>query len=243
MKEPPGNEAAFVTTRWTDVFRAGDTSGEGAETALARLCQGYWYPLYAFVRRQGHPPEEAEDLTQEFFARMIEKRWVSDADPARGRFRSFLLTALKRFLANEWHRARTQKRGGDQTFLTLDRDTAEARFQQEPADENSPDKAYDRAWALSLLAAVLDKLGEEQRNAGQTAQFEFLKPCLAGLGTEQPYDQIAARLGMTEGAIKTAVHRLRRRYRDLLRQEIAGTLEQDSEVEAEMRHLMEALAG
>jgi len=242
MKEPSGNAGTFVTTRWTDVFRAGDTSTVGADTALARLCQGYWYPLYAFVRRQGRSPEESEDLTQEFFARMIEKRWVSDADPARGRFRSFLLTALKRFLANEWHRARTQKRGGDQTFLTLDRDTAEARFQQEPADENTPDKAYDRAWALSLLAAVLDKLSEEQQHAGQAALFEVLKPCLAGMGTEQPYDQIAARLGMTEGAIKTSVHRLRRRYRDLLRQEIAGTLEQDSEVEAEMRHLMQALS-
>ena len=243
MKEPSGNAGTFVTTRWTDVFRAGDTSAVGADAALARLCRGYWYPLYAFVRRQGRSPEESEDLTQEFFARMIEKRWVSDADPARGRFRSFLLTALKRFLANEWHRARTQKRGGDQTFLTLDRDIAEARFQQEPADENTPDKAYDRAWALALLAAVLDKLAAEQHRTGQAALFEILKPCLAGTGTEQPYEEIAARLGMTEGAVKTAVHRLRRRYRELLRQEIAGTLEEDSEVEAEMEHLKEALAG
>lgn len=233
----------FVTTRWSVVLAAGRGDTTGAEAALSRLCETYWLPLYAYVRRRGHSQEDAQDLTQEFFARLLQHGWVGDADPARGRFRTFLLTALNRFLANEWDRARAQKRGGGATALSLDTTAAEAHYQAAVATAAAPDALYDREWALTLLDRTLRRLAEEQRKAGKTAEFEALSPCLTAARGDIPYGDLAARLGLTETTARQAVHRLRKRYRELFREEISQTLEEPAELEAEVRHLLAALAG
>jgi RNA polymerase sigma factor (sigma-70 family) len=256
MTFPPGNEGnsraatasppprtAFATTRWSMVLQAGAGSGPAARRALAELCQIYWYPLYAHSRRCGHPPHDAQDLTQAFFARLLERRALGRADPARGRFRSFMLTALNHFLADERDRARAQKRGGGGEVLSLDLAAAEARYNLEPADTAAPDRAFDRQWALALLDTVLRALETEYRDAGRTALFAALRPALAGAGESQPYEEIARRLGMSEGAVKVAVHRLRKRYRALLQGEIVQTVENPAEAAEEMRYLFQALSG
>ena len=213
------------------------------EGALARLCETYWYPLYAYARRRGYSVEDAQDLTQEFFARVLQRHWLADADQAKGRFRTFLLTAMERFLANEWDKARALKRGGGQPNVPLQLDTAETRYGIEPADMHTPEQAFEYRWALTLLDEVVRQLGTEFQRRGQAELFNALKPCLVGDGSAQPYAQLASTLGMEEGAIKVAVHRLRRRYRELLRAEIANTVAAPIEVETEMRHLFQVLAG
>jgi RNA polymerase sigma factor (sigma-70 family) len=235
-----GGARQFVTTRWTIVLTAGRTDTTQAQAALEKLCQTYWYPIYAYVRRQGHSPEDAQDLTQEFFARLIAKNYVRDVDPSKGKFRSFLLASLKHFLANEWDKSRAQKRGGGQTIVSLD---AETRYRLEPADVVSADKIFDRRWALTLLDEVLKRLRDEYAADGKARLFEQLKETLTGERSTTPYAKLGDRLGMTEGAVKVAVHRLRQRYRETLRAEIAETVSGPEEVEEELRHLYVALSG
>ena len=235
----PGTRG-FVTTRWSVVLSArGDTTR--AQSALAKLCTTYWYPLYAFVRRQGYGPHDAQDLTQEFFARLLEKGWLGDVARERGRFRSFLLASMKHFLANEWDRAHALKRGGRTTLLRLDDESAEARYRNEPADQTTAEQLFDRRWALTLLEQVLTRLRAEMEVAGKLPQFEALKFSL--MGEKTAYADVARELGMTEGAVKVAVHRLRERYRALVRAEIADTVASSTEIEDELRHLFAALSG
>jgi RNA polymerase sigma-70 factor (ECF subfamily) len=235
----PGGPRDFATTHWSLVLHArGDTSS--ARTALASLCEAYWYPLYAFVRRQGHHPHDAQDLTQEFFARLLEKDWLQAVERDRGRFRSFLLASMKHFLANEWDRAHALKRGGRITQLHLDDDTAEARYRHEPADPAATaEQLYDRRWAHALLDRVLARLREEMVAGGKETQFDALKFCLTG--DKSAYVEVARELGMSEGAVKVAVHRLRERYRALIRSEIAQTVADPTEVDDELRQLFAAL--
>lgn len=238
-----GRRPVFVTTQWSAVLSAGRNDTTHAGDALARLCQAYWFPLYAYARRRGFSPHDAQDLTQGFFARLLEKQSLAAADPARGRFRSFLLTAMNHFITDEWHHARAQKRGAGQSVLSLDLAAAEQRYDLEPADDATPDRIFDRQWALAVLGQVLDRLETEYRREGRAELFSALKQTLAGTRESQPYAELAAGLAMSEGAIKVAVHRLRKRYRELLRAEIAGTVESDSDAKAEMDHLFKALAG
>lgn len=234
----PGKALAFATTHWSVVVHArGDSPS--AEQALGQLCSAYWYPLYAFVRRQGRAPHDAQDLTQEFFARLLEKQWLKDVERERGRFRSWLLAAMKHFLANEWDKRRAEKRGGAIAFVSID-ETAESRFAHEAADPAAPEILYDRRWALTLLDHVLTRLREEYAAAGKLAQFDALKDTLTGDRT--PYAEVATRLGSTEGAMKVAAHRLRERYRDLIRAEISETVAEPGEVEDELRHLPSTLS-
>jgi len=237
-----GRHGAFVTTQWSVVLAAGRSDTPRAQAALARLCQAYWYPLYAYVRRCGYQAPDAQDLTQEFFARLLAQNWLAQADQERGRFRTFLLAALSHFLANEWDKARAQKRGGAVQLVPLQLDSAETRYGQEPADPLTPEQCFERRWALALLDEVLNALRTEHAAAGTEEMFDALKPCLVGDRQAQPYAALAANLGMTEGAVKVAVHRLRQRYRQLLREEIANTVANPGEVDEEMHHLFAVLA-
>ena len=238
---PTGHDAGrFEATRWSIVAAAGAADSQRAQRALEHLCTAYWHPLYAFVRRHGHAPHDAQDLTQEFFARLLAHYYLGDADPAKGRFRSFLLGALKHFLSDEWDRARAQKRGGGQQPISLDAESAETRYQLEPADESSAEKIYERRWALALLDQVLKRLRDEFTRDGKEHVFDELKSALTG--GKVPYPEIAARLDVKEGAVRTAIHRLRTRYRDIVRSEIAETVASPAEVDAEMQHLFAALS-
>ena len=228
----------FATTRWTVVLAAGNRSTPDADVALEELCRTYWYPLYAYIRRHGHSKEDAEDLAQSFFARFLQKNYLEKLRSEHGKFRAFLLASLKHFLANEWDRAHRQKRGGGATLLSLDWQNADTRYQIDPADHLSPDKLYDRAWAVTLLERVITRLRAE--HSEDAAAFEQLKPFLMVGRNEVPYAQAAAKLSMTEGTMRVAVHRLRRRYRELLREEIRQTLSDPNQVEEEMRSLFGA---
>lgn len=242
---PPANSSQppwFVTTHWSVVVAAGGGDSTRARAALEKLCRNYWYPLYAFVRRLGHGAHDAEDLVQSFFAVCLEKNYLGAADQTKGRFRSFLLLALKRFLANEWDKARTLKRGGTQATISLDSLSAEQRYALEPAEQLTAEKLFERRWALTLLDQVLARLREEQMSAGKSAQFEQLKECITAAGRGTPYAELATQLGTSEGAIKVMVHRLRQRYRELLEGEIANTVSSPDEIDAERRHLLAALS-
>jgi len=207
---------------------------------MDELCRTYWYPLYAYIRRRGHSVEEAQDLTQEFFARLIEKHWLADADATKGRFRTFLLTALNRFLAKEWRRSHAAKRGGHRQVISLD-DTAEARYVREPASNLTAEKIYERRWALSVFDRALGRLREEYEAAGRARLYESLKEFLCGDPRDGRYALLGVEFEMSTGAIATAVHRLRQHYRQLVREEIAQTVESPAEVENEMRSLLAAL--
>ena len=233
----------FVTTHWSVVLSAQDKESPGSVEALESLCRTYWYPLYAYARRRGQSPADAQDSTQAFFARLLERHWVADARRERGRFRTFLLTAMNRFLADEWDKVRAQKRGGGQLLIPLQLDTAETRYGQEPADRRMPEQDFDRRWALALLDTVLGRLREEHEAAGRGDIFAGLHGCLVGGRESQPYVELAAKMNLSEGAVKVAVHRLRKRYREVLRQEIAQTLTADDAVEDELRYLFKVLAG
>ena len=231
----------FVTTQWSVVLSAGGSDTTVARDALAKLCETYWYPLYGYVRRRDFSPPDAEDLTQEFFARFLEQQWVGNADRAKGRFRTFLLSAMNHFLANEWDKARAQKRGGGVPLLPLQFDAAETRYVREPADNVTPEQHFERRWALTLLETVVNRLRAEYEQEGKAELFAALNPCLVGDRTAQPYEELAGKLGVSEGAVKSAVHRLRQRYRQLLRDEIAQTVAGPGEVEEELRHLIAVL--
>ncbi len=232
----------FTTTHWSLVLAAaGNSEDAQCREALARLCQVYWYPLYAFVRRQGHGPHDAQDLTQEFFLRLLDKDYLGDVDRSKGKFRSFLLAALKHFLSKQWARAKTLKRGGGRPLLALDAFGADDRFRREPEDNATPERLFERRWALTLLDQVLTRLCEEYEAAGKREIFEQLQGCLTRDRDSLPYTELAARLEMTEAAVKVAVHRLRRRYRGVLRDEIAQTLADPAEIDDEIRQLFSAL--
>ena len=239
----PPRRPAFVTTHWSVVVTAGRSDTPRAQAALERLCQSYWFPLYAYARRRGQSVEDAQDLTQEFFARVLEHHWLAKADQAKGRFRTFLLTAMERFMANEWDKARALKRGGGQWNVPIQLDTAETRYGVEPVDTRTPEQAFEYRWAVALLDEVVKQLEAEFRKTDQAVMFAALKPCLVGDRASQPYAKLAAGLGLEEGTVKVAVHRLRQRYRELLRAEIANTVASAAEVDAEMRHLFNVLAG
>jgi len=240
MKDPPDTRE-FATTHWSLVVAAkhDEASQTRARGALEELCRAYWYPLYAFVRHRGFSSDDAQDLTQSFFARIIETDGFASADPERGRFRSYLLGAMKHFLANEWHRARAQKRGGGMTIIELDALDPEARYALEPARAPDPDAGFDREWAQESTARAMEKLRAESEARGKGELFGALRASLTG--DEPSRCETAGRLGMTEGAVKVAVHRLRKRYRELLRAEIAETVADPSDIENEMRHLVAAL--
>ncbi len=238
----PENSRRFATTHWSLVLAAGRRSSPASGQALAALCQTYWYPLYAHVRRRGYGAEDAQDLIQEFFSRLLEKDYLRVADPERGRFRSFLLAAVDHFLAKEWRRAHAQKRGGQRAAISLDFQAGESRYSAEPAHELTPQAIYERRWALTLIERALAKLRDEFAGDDKLPLFERLKAYLGGDKVAVPYRQIAATLGMSEGAVKVAVHRLRRRCRDLVRAEIAQTVAGPEDIEEELRELFNVVS-
>jgi RNA polymerase sigma-70 factor (ECF subfamily) len=231
----------FATTRWSTVLAAGRNDSTTARSALERLCHAYWYPLYAFARRSGQSTHDAQDSVQEFLSRCVEKRYLASVDQAKGRFRSFLLTAFKRFRANEWDKAMAQKRGGAALTVSWDELAAEQRYASEPVDRLSADLLFDRRWALTVLQQVLARLRTEQAEAGKLEAFDLLKESLVEPGRGTPQAELATRLDMSEGAVKVAIHRLRRRYRELLVAEIAETVASPEELEEERQALLEAL--
>ncbi len=231
----------FATTRWSIVRRAADGDVTTARTALQELCQLYWYPLYSFVRYKGYPPGEAEDLTQSFFADLLQRDGIRRVQPELGRFRSFLLAALKNFLANEWDKQQTLKRGGGRVHFSMDFPRAESRFQVECADGETPEAIFERQWALTLLQQVQGQLRTEQEKRGKGHVFERLQGFLAGKNSESTMAQAAAELGMSEVAVKVAVHRLRARFGELLRLKIQSTVDTPDDVEDEISHLFRVL--
>ncbi len=236
----PGD--VFATTRWTVVLAAGRRHTPQSDGALEELCRTYWFPLYAYVRRRGHGKEDAEDLTQEFFARFLGKNFLGTVASEKGKFRAFLLASLKHFLANEWDKSQAQKRGGGAAPLSLDWQTADTQFQVAAANEPSPDQAFDREWALALLAKVIGRLQKECAAEGKNKLFDQLKIFLTTGKGAVSHAAAAKNLGMDETAVRVAVHRLRKRYRTLLREEISQTLADELQVAEEMRALFGAFA-
>jgi RNA polymerase sigma-70 factor (ECF subfamily) len=237
---PPASDAWFVTTHWSVVLSAREAESPQSAAALETLCRTYWYPLYAYLRRQGRLPPDAQDLTQDFFARLLQKDYLQAAAREKGKFRTFLLVAFKRFLANEWDRAHAQKRGGFAPVVSIDEELAESRFAAEPSHNVPPDVLFDRQWAMTLLERAMTQLQAEYVASGRAKLFEYLQSCLAREESALPYAEIAARLNLTEAAVKMAVHRLRARYREILRAEIAHTVSSAEEVEEEIHHLFSA---
>ena len=234
--------AGFAVTRWTVVLTAaGEESGTRRQRALEELAQAYWFPLYAYIRRQGRSTAEAEDLTQGFFARLLEKKALSAVDRDKGKFRSFLLASVKNFLANEWDKSRSEKRGGGRAVVALDAMDAETRYALEPADELTPERLFERRWALAVLEQVLARLRQEYADRGDGELFEAVKGRLTGAGEAPGHAETARRLGMTEGAVKMATSRLRKQYRKLLREEIAETVASPELVDEEIRFLLDCL--
>ena len=238
MHTLPGS-SQFPATRWTLVVAAGDPRRKEARSALVSLCENYWYPLYAYLRRRGYPADQAEDLAQEFFIRLLEGRYLDRADPEKGRFRSFLLTSLKFFVADEEDRRRARKRGGGMV-VPLEFSSGEERYQREPAHDETPERIFERRWALSMLDRVVERLRNEFVQHGRAEHFERLKMFLLGQ-SDAPYAALAREMNTSEGALKVAIHRLRKRYRDLFRQEIADTVADPAEVESELRYLAAVL--
>jgi RNA polymerase sigma factor (sigma-70 family) len=236
----PGD--VFATTHWTVVLAAGRRSTPQSDRALEELCRAYWFPLYAYVRRRGHTKEDAEDLTQAFFAAFLKRNYLEKLSAERGRFRAFLLASLKHFLANEWDKSQRQKRGGGLTCVSLDWQTADTQFQIAATNEPSPDKAFDREWALALLGRVIERLQKECDADGRAKQFEQLKIFLTAGKGALSHANAARALGMDETAVRVAVHRLRKRYRQLLRDEITQTLSDPAQVDEEIRALFGAFA-
>ena len=230
----------FPTTSWTMVATAARDSS-GSVGALSKLCEAYWFPVYAFIRRRGHSREAAEDLCQEFFATFLENGALAGARPERGKFRSFLMASVTNFLANQWDREHALKRGGGNTMLSLDFETSENRYSREPSHDLTPEAVFERHWALALLDRVLARLRDEHSRKGHVAQFDLLSPFLTGDHDRSSYDRVAVALDMSESAARTAVHRLRRRYAELVREEIAAVVADPQEVEGEIRFLVAAL--
>ncbi len=238
---PSGSQShaiAFTTTHWSVVLAAGEAASPQATDALGKLCRLCWYPLYVYVRRRGYSVEDAQDLTQQFFEHVLQKGTLSRADATRGRFRTFLLGSLRNFLTNEWKRNRRAKRGGGVPLLSLDAENAEHRYTNEPATTLTPEHAYERRWAMTLLEQVLANLQQEYARAGNSPLFDELSDLLWGRDVTVSYAGIGERLGMTEGAVRAAMHRLRQRYRERLRAEVAHTLADVGDVDEELRYLI-----
>jgi len=238
----PADTSRFATTRWSVVLAAGDSSSPQHEQALSILCQHYWFPLYAYLRRRGHESHEAEDYTQGFFAKILERRGLRQADPTCGKFRSFLLVSLKNFVADERGHAQAQKRGGGKKIISLDLDTAEKRYAKEPTHRLSPEKLFERSWALAVLKQAMNGLKSESKTGDKQQIFSHLKIYLTMEEHVVPYRETAAKLNMTEGAVKVSVLRLRRRYRELVRDEIARTVASEAQVDEEIKDLFAALS-
>jgi len=231
----------FDTTHWSIVFAAARGSTAASADAMAALCSSYWYPLYCYVRKKGYSQPDAQDLTQSFFTRLLEKNYIKQADPQLGRFRSFLLTSLKHFLANEWDRDHTVKRGGRTVTLSLDYEGAETRYEFDSVSTLTPEKLYEKRWATALVDRAISKLAEDFNRAGKSTLFARLRGFLVEGGSGEPYRSVAIDLGMSEAAVKVAVHRLRRQFRQRLRAEIADTVSSQAEVEDEIRYLLSTL--
>ena len=241
-RSPLDGQSRFATTRWSIVLAAGQSVSPESRRALESLCEAYWFPVYAYARRLVVRVEDAQDLTQGFFAHLLDKDAIAKANPDRGRFRAFLLTAFKNFFANEWHKDHAEKRGGGQRALSLDFDSGESRYQIEPSHELTPEKLYERRWVLTLLDQVLDSLRSELAEAGSESAFEKLKPAIVGEMTGADYELAAATLGITTAAAKQAAYRMRKRYRELFRQEVARTVGDDSDVDDEIGRLLKILS-
>jgi RNA polymerase sigma-70 factor (ECF subfamily) len=246
MSEPTafyqgGRAGQFTTTHWSVVLAAQEPSPEAGQ-ALAELCRAYWYPLYAYVRRKGYAVADAQDLTQEFFARVLEKHYLNSADRRKGKFRSFLLASLEHFLAKEWRRAHRLKRGGDQVFIAWESCDPEERYRLEPPDPWTAERVFERRWALTVLEQAMSALAAEYAAAGKQPLFEELKAFISGEDEEISYPQLAGRLQISEGAPRVAVHRLRQRYGEAVRAEIAKIVQRPEEIDEELRHLFTVLS-
>lgn len=236
------NRAAFPTTHWSVVLVAGQDRSPQAEAALENLAQAYWYPIYAFLRRQGHAVVEAQDLTQAFFARLIEKNYPAQADPAKGRFRSFLLLTLRHFLSDERERAGAAKRGGGCVLLSLDEERSEARYRREPADMDTPETLFERRWAETILARAKSRLADEYAASGKEGIYQVLRGFQPGEQRSLSYQEAAGHLATTESAVKALIHRMRSRHQELVRDEIAQTVASAEDVDDELRHLIAVLS-
>ena len=242
LPEQEGAGSRFATTQWSLVLAAAQTTCAESQAALSKLCTLYWYPLYAYSRRRGLDADQAADVTQGFFARLLERKFIRAADPARGKFRSYLLGAFKHFLSHEWARARAQKRGGGRRFVPLDPQEAEARYSLEPAHELTAEKLFDRQWALRVLELAMEELGRQCARDGKERHFQLFKPFLSG-GDGEAYRAAGAQVGLAEGAVRVLVHRLRRRYRQLLREQLRQTVDGPEQVDEEIQQLFTAIGG
>jgi RNA polymerase sigma factor (sigma-70 family) len=241
---PPAEDAAsFHTTRWTIVMRAAQNQTLGGHSALTELCRLYWYPLYMFARRRGHSPDDAQDLTQGFFLHLLQQRALAGVDRLKGKFRSFLLASFQNHLSDQADHSRRLKRGGDQEFVHLDAEGAEERYRLEPVESLTAEKMFDARWAMTLLAEALSRLRQEYANEGKTSNFEELKVFLDPVNSGAPpsYEETANRLGLSTGGVKTLIHRMRKRYTALLREEVGRTVSDPAEIDEEIHALCEAL--
>jgi RNA polymerase sigma-70 factor (ECF subfamily) len=246
VDEKPSARCAFPTTHWSVVRVAAGQATQEASDAMEALCRQYWFPIYGFIRRQGRSHHEAEDLTQEFIARLLDRDLIGRAQPERGRFRTFLLTALRHFLTNEWHRSQTARSGGERSAVAamLDFGSADERFAREPIDaELTPEAAFDRTWALDVIERALSLLREEYAASGRGALFDAVAPTVWGGGKPEPLARAAERLGMKEGALKVAIHRLRKRLREHVEELVAETVDDAADAAAEVQHLVAAVTG
>jgi RNA polymerase sigma factor (sigma-70 family) len=243
QSESSGRPDVFATTRWSVIVRARDSQSPEARAALERLCETYWYPLYCYVRRRGHSPEDTQDLTQEFFARLLGNGGLALVDRTKGKFRSFLLASMNNLLANEWNRSQRQKRGGGAAHFSLDAAAAEERYQFEPADQLTPEVIFERRWAETLIDRVTRRLQTEFAETGMAERFEGLKVFLLAGDEPTSYAEAAAKIGITEGAVRTAIYRMRQRYGELFRAELAETVTSSLELEEELRHFLSVLGG
>ncbi len=242
LRDSTADKGRFATTHWSVVLAAGRSSSPDHEPALSTLCQTYWFPLYAYLRRHGYDAHEAADHTQAFFAQMLDKNYLGKVRPKPGKFRNFLLTALKHFVANERARAAALKRGGGRAALSLDFENAESRYALEPAEDLTPEKLFEKSWALKVLERTMDRLDAELAEKGKQKVFDHLKIYIAAEPNSVPYREAAAELNMTEGAVRVAVHRLRKRCREILRDEIAQTVAGQEQIDDEIRRLFSALS-
>jgi RNA polymerase sigma-70 factor (ECF subfamily) len=243
LEESRSSSSRFYTTHWSLVLTAQDKSSPARAEALELLCRTYWYPLYVYVRRHGHNSHDAQDLTQEFFSRLLEKGYLYRAAAEKGRFRTFLLVALQRFLSNQWDKAQALKRGGGRTHFPLHAADAESRYQTEPADSLTPERIYERRWAVTVLEQTLVQLRAEYERLQRLPEFERLKEFLTAERGTIPYGEVAAALGVGAVAARAAVHRLRKRFRELFREQIAQTVSSPDDLEDELRYVVAALAG
>jgi RNA polymerase sigma-70 factor (ECF subfamily) len=242
MPEGGGAGSRFATTQWSLVLAAAQTTCVESQAALSKLCSLYWYPLYAYSRRRGLDADRASDVTQGFFARLLENKIIKTADPRRGKFRSYLLGAFKHYLSHEWARARARKRGGGRKFVPLDPQQAEARYSLEPAHGLTAERLFDRQWALRVLELAMEELGRQCARDGKERHFQLLKPFLSG-GDGAAYRAAGAEVGLAEGAVRVLVHRLRRRYRQLLREQLRQTVGSPEQVDEEVQELFAAVGG